>query len=300
MLIPGIRLVDRPGVLYFVDGRRVVALHGDDEIRSAIRSTLSDKHVHVPGEGADEIHALLDRLEVCTEGPRTDVPLRDVVSDAVAFASAATGGWTTPALAADRIGETTVYVWADEGSSLRTMLVDSGLLCEPLPWVDDIARLDPALSIVAAVASAIHPATSLSEINTACLANGIAWLPIGAYDGAVAHIGPLMIPGETACFDCLLRRLAANVEYSDVYRDVVADAPSAPTPPGLRLWCRSVASLVLLRWITTRDPRLPGRLFSLLVDDLRVDQSTVFRVPRCRACDAPDYVGAAAPWEPGG
>ena len=297
MLIPGIRLVDRPGVLYFVDGRRVVALHGDDAIRSTIRRTLSDGG-HGSGAHAEEVHALLDRLDVCTDASGRYARLRGTVADAVAFASASTAGWTTPAVAADRIGETTVYVWGREESSFRALLVESGLLAKPLPSLERVSQLDPATSVVAALAGAQTPATSLAEMNAACLAAGIAWLPLGAYDGAVAHVGPLMIPGETACFECLLRRLAANVEYSDVYRDVVADAPSAPTPPGLRGWGNSVASLVLLRWITTRDPRIPGRLFSLEVDELRIEQAKVYRVPRCRACGAPDYVGAAAPWEP--
>jgi hypothetical protein len=94
----------------------------------------------------------------------------------------------------------------------------------------------------------------------------------------------------------MLRRTAANVSYTELFDDV-ASAPSAPTPAALRHWSYAVATLALLRWIGDGDVRIPGRLFTLVPDDVQVRQCVVYRVPRCRVCSAPDFIVRAAPWE---
>lgn len=306
LLTPGVRLVDRPGALYFVDGRRVVAIQADDHTRRAIRAAIDPGRDGSPALDeavAADIDDLLERLQLGTaERPAADAGGRrqpdrtDQAECAAQFASAAVGGWVAPHDASDRLLSTTVHVHEDESGSLRALLRASGLTCRALGGPADVARLDPRHDLVAVVATPQQPATALGEMNEACLAGRVPWLPISGYDGALMHVGPLMIPGQTACFECLLRRLAANVEYADVFRDVVADAPPAPTPRALRDWSYSIAALVLLRWVANRDNGLPGRLLTLAVDEFAIRPATVFRVPRCAACSAPDFTTAAAPW----
>jgi bacteriocin biosynthesis cyclodehydratase domain-containing protein len=295
MLLPGIRLVDRPGVLHFFDGRRVVSLRGGEGGREAVRQALRTDP-QASGDDADPAavqaaHDLLVRLRLGTDAraPGRPVPL------AASFASAAVAGWTSPHDAADRLSDTELYVWdAPDGGLLRA-LGESGLSARPIHAAEQISELDPQRSIVAVVASDEQPAQRLRAANVAALDGRIPWLPVGAYDGAVLHVGPLFVPGQTACAECLLRRLAANVAYADQFADIV-DAPAAPTPAALRAWAYSIATLVLLRWIANRDAQLPSRLLTLQPDDMTIRQAAVLRIPRCPACAAPDFVTAAAPW----
>jgi bacteriocin biosynthesis cyclodehydratase domain-containing protein len=294
MLIPGVRLVDRPGALHYFDGRRVVSLRGDEAGRDAIRQAIG-----APGSTAAEVTAgelrdaseLLVRLQLGVVGEAE----LETVPPAAAFASAEVAGWTTPGEAADRLRDTQVHVWDGPAGGLVRALTTAGIRARSLAGAAEIQHVDPACAVIAVVASDERPLERLRTANAACLTTGVPWLPISAYDGAVLHVGPLMIPGQTGCAECLQRRLAANVAYADVFGEIT-DAPAAPTLDVLRDWSYSVATLTLLRWIANRDARVPGRLFTLVPDEVAVRQATVFRVPRCSACAAPDFVTAAAPW----
>jgi bacteriocin biosynthesis cyclodehydratase domain-containing protein len=290
-----VRLVERPGVLYFVDGRRVVELHADD----ATRATISAVATGAPGANTDaeamsDTAELLDRLGVAR--PQPAQPRPPIEGCAADFVAASLRGWTTPGAAAERLAETTVHLVGEDRSGFRAALLASGIRCRMLASGAAVSTLDPGWDVVAAIAPDEGAASALSEINADCVRHGITWLPLGGYDGRVLHVGPLIIPHQTACFSCLLRRLAANVEYGHVYRDVVADAAAAPAPEAVRTWADAIATLLLLRWVAGRDPRIPGELYSLAVDDLAIRQARVYRVPGCTTCAAPDYVAASAPW----
>jgi bacteriocin biosynthesis cyclodehydratase domain-containing protein len=295
MLLPGVRLVDRPGALHFFDGRRVVSFRGDSAGRNAIRQAV-DPDAEPAGTGGRSGSAelrdardLLVRLELGSAEPQPHVPV------AAAFASAAVAGRTSGQQADERLSATAIHVWDGPDGSLRHTLEASGFATQALNNPAQVGDLDPRRALVAVVASDERPVHRLRAANEACLAAGVAWLPVGAYDGAVLRVGPLMIPGQTACADCLLRRLAANVAYAEVHDDVV-EAPAAPTPPALRSWAHSVATLLLVQWIANRDAQIPGRLFSLVPDGMTIRQAHVLRVPRCHTCTSTDFTPAAAPW----
>lgn len=306
MLLPGIRLVDRPGVLHFFDGRRVVSLRGDDDARAAVRAAVTEPVVTEPGvtepgpadEPADADLAREDARRLVARLALVDAGGDDGLSSGARYAAAAVGGWAGSTDIARRLADTVVHVWADpSGRELCPALRASGLNARPISGPAAIPALDPARSVVLAPADDEAPVGRLRALNTACLATGVPWLPIGAYDGARLPVGPLFLPGDTACFECLQRRLAANVAYAEAYPDVV-DAPAAPTPPALRRWAESVATLLLIHWIGLRDARVPGRLAMVVPDELAVRTAEVLPVPRCPACQAPDYLPAAAPWGP--
>src|SRR5581483_2486681 len=206
-LLPGVRLVDRPGVLYFFDGRRVVSLRGDEGARRAVRAALAEPSDGDGDEAVRDAAALLDRLRLAAPapGPEVSVP--------AAFASAAVAGWVSPQLAEQRLADVEVHVWDESGGRLQATLGRSGLRARPLAGVPGLGRLDPGRAVVAVQLPDDRPAERLLAVNRACLEHGLTWLPLGVYDGAVLRVGPLMIPGQSACADCLLRRLAANVEY---------------------------------------------------------------------------------------
>jgi bacteriocin biosynthesis cyclodehydratase domain-containing protein len=294
-LLPGVRLVERPGALHFFDGRRVVSLSSGPGPQAAIKHALG--LADSPGEqpraaaAANEASELLRRLNLGANEAELDMGGQFEA----AFASTVVAGQTSPHEAAERLRAVEVHVWDSPDAELQQSLAASGLRVRPLDDADRIARLDPRRSLVAVVADESRPNERLLRSNAACLAAGVRWLPVGSFDGALLRVGPLMVPGHTACAQCLLDRLAANVAYPELFADV-AGAPSAPTVHALRSWAHSIATLVSLLWITTSHPDLPGRLYTLDPQTLGVRQSHVFAVPRCRSCAAPDFTTAAAPW----
>jgi bacteriocin biosynthesis cyclodehydratase domain-containing protein len=293
MLMPGVRLVERPGALHFVDGRRVVSLQVDSATRAQIVAALGlGGAAPVADPDADDLRRPLVELGLAVD----DMP--SAGEPGAAFATAGAAGRVDLATVQARLGATTVHVLGGDGALLDELSA-CGLPNRAMADLSRIGELDPASDLVVAVAGEARAGTELRAVNAGCLAAGMPWLPISPFDGAVLRVGPLILPGRTACFECTERRLAANVEYSQLYLDVVADAPAAPTPRALRSWAYALASLTLLRWVANRDPRVPGRLLTLVADDLSVRPALVYRVPRCRECSGPDYLMAAAPWAVG-
>jgi bacteriocin biosynthesis cyclodehydratase domain-containing protein len=290
MLQPGIRLVERPGVLHFYDGRRVVSLRTDATGREAIRSAIADRN---DTEARRDAHDLLARLGLVLDGA-VDGPESVAHPVAAEYVTATTAGWVRPSEAAERLAAQDVHVLDDP--QLQAIIADSGLSAKCLPDVEAIAGLDARRSIVVAGAAPRRCLRPLPRVNEACVRAGITWLPIGGFDGSRLRVGPLVVPGQSACLSCAQRRIAANVAYFDL-QPLVADAPSAPAPAALARWAQALAALVLLAWIGGCDVRLPGRVFTLGTDELDVRHGLVHRVPRCDTCAAPDYIAAAAPWE---
>jgi hypothetical protein len=51
--------------------------------------------------------------------------------------------------------------------------------------------------------------------NELALENELRWLPVLPYDGRLAGVGPIIVPGESCCYECVRLRRAANLEYGD-------------------------------------------------------------------------------------
>ena len=60
----------------------------------------------------------------------------------------------------------------------------------------------------------------LDSWNRAANESGARWLPVLPYDGRFASVGPLVVPGQSCCYECVLRRRAANLEYGEHLREI--------------------------------------------------------------------------------
>jgi ribosomal protein S12 methylthiotransferase accessory factor len=179
-------------------------------------------------------------------------------------------------------------------------LSDSGLRVTHAQLLAQLADASPSTDLVVASATDVVAeaagGSAFDEINRICLDADLTWLPVGDFDGQVLRVGPLIVPGQTACYECTITRLSANVDFAGLYREVLT-APAAPAPAAVQNWADSIAALIAVQWIGGRDSSLPGRLATLTPQSRSTRTSTVLRVPRCQACGAPDYLPAAAPWE---
>ena len=136
--------------------------------------------------------------------------------------------------------------------------------------------------------------TVLHAANRAALAAGRPWMSV-YFDGSEAVIGPLYVPGDTACYNEFEIQNEASIARQDdyhVYKESLAPpeasigeprVPDPVLPPFL-----SIAS----GWATTAAiPFLAGAKSFLLEQAVHIDferatidRQNILRLPRCPAC----------------
>ena len=147
------------------------------------------------------------------------------------------------------------------------------------------------------VAAAPSPAELplLERWNAAMLECERPWLQVLPFNGRLAALGPLFVPRETCCHACYRHRRGASLGEPELAAALDSVPAPYPQPALLSTALAALAAGLLVRWLATRDPTLPGTLFALeLESGLRVDAHRVLRVPRCPACSA--AVAAPLPW----
>ncbi|GLQ53947.1 TOMM precursor leader peptide-binding protein [Devosia nitrariae] len=169
-------------------------------------------------------------------------------------------------------------------TSLRGTLANAGL------------RLDGAgVAGIAVVDDYLRP--ELAEINRHCLERRMPLLLVKPV-GVLLWIGPLIVPGRTACWTCLEARLSANREVES-YVEAKSGRPG-PFPVsnarfGLgELQANTMAATQFLRWLVTgSNPAIESRF--LVADQVSFSFSfhDVVRQPHCSACGSPGITSRA-------
>jgi bacteriocin biosynthesis cyclodehydratase domain-containing protein len=110
-------------------------------------------------------------------------------------------------------------------------------------------------------------------------------------------VGPIVVPGESCCYECVLLRRASNVDYGDDLADIEATPSAADADPGLVALATALVAHLVFRWVVGADTTLPGVLFAV---DARpaptVTQHAVLRVPRCPTCSPVNHRAPRLPW----
>ena len=131
-----------------------------------------------------------------------------------------------------------------------------------------------------------HRPAELRAVNRAALNRGTPWTS-ARLTGFELHIGPTVLPGRTACYECAEARLRSNsadLEESaivEAFRDIGRLRQEIPAfTPGTSLL--SLEVLKALCWFAT--PASCSHLVTLDFLRLRLDRHPVLKVPRCPAC----------------
>lgn len=120
-------------------------------------------------------------------------------------------------------------------------------------------------------------AARCAQINALCLEQSIPWLPLRRRRLAI-EIGPLVLPGETACYRCYELRYAAAGSAQGDLEDVQSAGPAFPS--GVE-WL----ALDAVKQLTTiAEPVSRGRLWRLNLTSGQTETHTVLKLPRCPAC----------------
>jgi bacteriocin biosynthesis cyclodehydratase domain-containing protein len=195
---------------------------------------------------------------------------------------------------AERLAEAIVGI---VGSSPRGAEIARLLRLCGLDRIRRIRRTSRATVSIAIVAPGDDELAELRSWNRIALERGTPWLPVRAYDGRIAAVGPLMVPGESCCFECVLIRRAANVEYGEHLHEI-EEAPLAVTADAaLDAVVTAVAAHLVLRSVAGRDTTIPGVLYAVESRPaLALGEHPVLRVPRCSACSGVEWAAPRLPW----
>lgn len=133
----------------------------------------------------------------------------------------------------------------------------------------------------------------LYRLNECAVSSGTPWLSVQLRSVA-GFVGPTVLPGETACYNCFKERMLANVVDPDVYRAHERRADPAPNElhPSLSRVLAGHAATDVLNQIADRPSTTVGRVLYYDFADMAMDSNAVLRVPRCRVCSrGPETVG---------
>lgn len=267
-----------PALLELLDGTRTPV-----EIADALAT---------PREVVHAALALLDEHDLLLSEP---LPVGTADEAIIEFLTAIRGERAPMTLATElRRASVGVVGGSDVARRLRGHLQQMGVHDEGGEFESPHAR---GLTLVAPAGSEMP---AVWGWNRAALRERANWLLALPFDGALCAIGPLFVPGETACFECFEQRRGANLPYATDYAHLARAAARHPQPEPIVEASAALCILQALRWLVWRDPALPGCMTALELSPLRTSEHRLLRVPRCDACSESARTSRPAPWfEPG-
>ncbi len=302
LLDPWYRIAQSDGTLALEYGQSVVVFEGESatrllpELLPLLDGTrgLDDVQAAFGASAAPAIAnalALLARHGLLSEGPAVG---SGSAAGTASVLSATGGRRAAPAAVFRSLGKTCVDV---VGSSRLVEDVARCLLRSGVGGVIRVGWDDRPSDALAIVAPRPEELPLLAGWSEAAIKADTSWIPVLPFDGRMAAIGPLIVPGETCCWECFRLRRASNLDWSGEFWALENVPARYPTTPALDSVVAGVTTWLALRWVALRDADLPGVMVAVEHDHgLALDRHVVYRVPRCRVCGGLERMGAPLPW----
>jgi ribosomal protein S12 methylthiotransferase accessory factor len=262
-------------------------LHGEDTLGTLVGEA------EARGVAAEfrEVVALLREQRFVEDGSV-------VARDGPAELSDVLRGWSIDAAAAlSDVAKTRIHVAG------RTAVAERiAGACRRMGFVDvevsSCAGALPQTGLLVAVEPDCGPVL-LERINAWALTEQRTWMLVGVWNRRVL-VGPLFVPGETACYVCYRQRLDSHRAHRAAYealdaarRTRTAVAPSEAVLPALSDLAAGFAAAELFHFTTgAQAARTVGRVLVYLPLEMELGVESVLRIPWCPACDTARTPGA--------
>ncbi len=142
----------------------------------------------------------------------------------------------------------------------------------------------------------------LREWNTYCIHHNLRFFPI-VLSNMIGYIGPLVIPQETACFECLLAR--QNSHLSDPSRKQTVDQVAFDSQnivgfhPSMASILGDIAAMEMTKFYSQSMPLWNvGKLIEVNLLSSRMTPRKVLKIPRCPVCSPLRTRSAVTPDKP--
>lgn len=266
-----------PELLPLLDGTRTV-----EEIVATLGAPIRPAVEHVL--------ALLDEHGLLTEA--TEPELHDGGRRSAELLAAIDPHGRAPREMADRLGQSRVAIvgTARTAEEVARLLRLAGVATvERATWTEPL----PPTTGLAVAAPRGDELPLLDGWNERMLAEACPWLQLLPFDGVLAAVGPLFLPGETACHRCYLLRRAAHLPRGG---DPLG-AGHYPSAPALDAMQAGLSATMALRGLTDAVGLEAGVLLALeIAPELALTRHVVYRVPRCPACSPAQEQAVLSPW----
>jgi bacteriocin biosynthesis cyclodehydratase domain-containing protein len=187
-------------------------------------------------------------------------------------------------------------------TALARILEESGQVPVELVWegpgapaggarrVDDLLDTDldallagTRLAVVAV--DGMRPGLS-HAVNEAAADAGVAWLNVAA-DGPELLVGPLVVPGLTACFNCFEVFDESGRQHRNdflVYKDQLREGNTIPVRTTQAHLAAAWAALGIEQFVRDGGGFLVERVLRVDTERMEVISERVFQLPRCPVC----------------
>jgi molybdopterin-synthase adenylyltransferase len=174
---------------------------------------------------------------------------------------------------------------------VELVATDNGTGCAGTPvvhaeWLDR-AEADEVHCVIAT--SDFGASEHLRLWNRLCVERRIPFLPVVLRD-LLGTVGPLVMPGETPCYECLRARESSHLDDPAAHHAVAKTAfegqPFAALHPSAATVLAELAAFELSKWFGGGRPatRQVGTLVEVNVAEPAVTVRRVLRIPRCPVC----------------
>jgi ribosomal protein S12 methylthiotransferase accessory factor len=203
-----------------------------------------------------------------------------------------------PGDAAQRVAETTVAVSGLAGLEVDPLVMalrelGAGRIANPCH-----NNVQVAGGQLGVVLTDDYLRAGLEEYNREALRSGRPWLLVKPV-GCRIWIGPVFVPHQSGCWECLAQRLRRNREAESYVQAKKGRADPFPLPhadtPTTRAIAWNLAATEIVRWIARGDcPNLEGKIFTLDVLSWKTQTHVLTRRPQCPACGEPGRTDSQA------
>lgn len=154
----------------------------------------------------------------------------------------------------------------------------------PTAWTDDL-DLSPLDCLIAT--SDFGSNATLLGLNERCLARAIPYLPV-TLSNLTGYVGPLVLPSETPCLQCLYARQDSNFTDPPIQRALEGASSQGQEVigfhPAMTAVLGDVAAFELTTFFSDAMPFRSGMLTRINLLKGSMQKLRVLKVPRCPAC----------------
>lgn len=124
------------------------------------------------------------------------------------------------------------------------------------------------------------------RINDLAHEAGVPWIS-GRLWGLDGQVGPTVLPGRSACYECFFRRALGSMNAADASNSGSHAVPPSATPRPLRPHARIIAGWLatdLLRMMANGTGITVGGVVHFDFHDMTVEPNPVLKLPGCSTC----------------
>lgn len=132
---------------------------------------------------------------------------------------------------------------------------------------------------------------NLAEFNSKALHNQKPWLLVKTV-GSTIWLGPIFIPNQTGCWECLAHRLRGNREVDTLVQSQLSINNPFPTSRAFLdnslAMAENWAAMEIAKYIVKGShPQLQGKILTFNLTSLSLQEHTLVKRPQCSSCGEP-------------